>query len=335
MSGLVSVIIPCRNERKAIERTVRAICASDYEKIEVIIVDGMSDDGTRDIIHTLMMQDPRVKMIDNPKKLTPYAFNIGIVHARGEYIQIVGSRNVMAPDYLSLLIKTLKERPEVACVGGDYQHVANSPEGEVIALAMESKFGVGAGNYRTMRIDAFVDTVGVPMYRSSIFRDVGFFDERLTRNQDDEFNFRLRERGLKIFYVHNAKVTYLVRGSLKKAFHQFSQYGYFKVFVNQLHGTVTTMRQVVPAAFLGFWVVLAPLIAIIEPLRPLLGFAILLYVLTGLSMAGRRVGLIKRFKVLFACFVLHIGYGYGYWVGIWDFMISKREPRLSFQGQTT
>src|SRR5688500_14144488 len=101
----------------------------------------------------------------------------------------------------------LKMRPEVACVGGDYQHVHDSEAGRYISLAMESKFGMGSGNYRTLTSNSLVDTVGVPMYRRSIFKEVGYFDEALTRNQDDEFNFRVSQRGYKIMYVHAAKVT--------------------------------------------------------------------------------------------------------------------------------
>src|SRR5690606_28138418 len=142
----------------------RAILASSYPNLEVLVVDGMSEDGTREVLARLTLEDPRVRMIDNTKKLTPYAFNLGVENASGEYIQIVGSRNVMASDYLSILVETLKSRPDVACVGGDYQHVSDSNWGRWIALAMESKFGVGGGNYRTMSDNAYVDTVGVPMY---------------------------------------------------------------------------------------------------------------------------------------------------------------------------
>lgn len=326
VSQFISVILPCRNERKNIERSVRAILASTHENFEVIVVDGQSDDGTRDILRSLSMQDPRVKIVDNPKKLTAFALNIGVVHARGEFVQIVGARQMIAPDYLALLLKIMQSRADVVCAGGSDRPVADSPWGEVMALALESKFGVGASNYRTMRMDCYVDTVGVPMYRTSVFREIGTFDERLTQNQEDEFHFRLEQKGRKIFYVHNAKVTYLVSGSLKESFRQSFQRGYIKVFVNQLHGVVTTSRQMIPAAFVAFWVVFLPWAGLLPGLRPVAGFIALLYALTGLVMAGRKVGLIRRFQVLFACFVLHLGYGLGYWAGIWNFLIKKREP---------
>src|SRR5262249_52799131 len=158
-----------------------------------------------------------------------------------------------------ILVQTLKEDPRVGCVGGHYKHVYDTPVSRFISLAMESKFGVGMGNYRTMKRDAEVDTVGIPLYRRKIFDEVGFFDERLTRNQDADFNFRVRQKGYKILYVNSAHATYLVRGSFQKAFRQFFQYGYFKVFVNQKHKAITTVRQVVPAAFVAFWTVLLPL----------------------------------------------------------------------------
>ncbi|HMN68502.1 MAG TPA: glycosyltransferase family 2 protein [Bdellovibrionales bacterium] len=313
MSRMVSVVIPCRNEVRAIEATVRAILEQDYPEIEVLVVDGRSEDGTRDVLARLEREDSRVRMIDNPHKLTPYAFNLGVKNARGGFVQIVGSRNVMARDYLSLLVQELGKDPSVACVGGDYQHVSDSEAGRLISRAMESRFGVGGGNYRTMTGDRDVDTVGVPMYRANIFHEVGYFDENLTRNQDDDFNFRVTQKGHRIRYVHAAKVTYLVRGSFKKAFQQFSQYGYFKVFVNKKHGAVTTWRQVVPAAFLAFWVMGLP----------------------GMLLAGQGLGFVDRLYVLATCFVLHVGYGYGYWKGIWDFLIQRRDPSANFQKQTT
>lgn len=197
-TALVSVVIPCRNEVKSIRATVLAILAGDYQNLEIIVVDGMSEDGTRQVLEQLTHEDARVRMVDNPMKKTPYAFNLGVKHSRGEFVQIVGSRNVLASDYIQILMFTLEQHADVACVGGDFQHVADSPSGEYLAQAMESKFGVGFGNYCTMQKNAFVDTVGIPMYRRSIFTDVGLFDEKLTRNQDDDFNFRVRAKGYKI-----------------------------------------------------------------------------------------------------------------------------------------
>lgn len=334
MSGLVSVVIPCRNEVNAIRETVEAALNSSYPNVEVLVVDGMSEDGTRDVLKAMSAADPRVRMVDNEKKLTPFAFNLGVQNAAGEYVQIVGARNVLDRDYIAILVDVLKSRPDVACVGGDYQHVYNSDAGALIAQAMESKFGVGMGNYRTMSENTYVDTVGIPLYRASIFNDVGLFDERLTRNQDDEYNFRVRQRGFKIMYVHAAKATYLVRGSLKKAFWQFFQYGYFKVFVNKKHGAITTLRQIVPALFVAFWVLGALFTALVPSFAMVLLFVAILYSLLGLALTGPG-GPLRRARVLGACFVLHMGYGLGYWAGIWDFLVRRRPPRLAFQGQTT
>ncbi len=335
MSGLVSVVIPCRNERQHIAATVNAILKSNYPSVEVLVVDGMSDDGTREVLAGIATKDQRLRVVDNVKQLTPFAFNLGVQNAGGEFVQIVGSRNVLDPDYIPILVGTLQTRPDVACVGGDYQHVYDSKQGRLIAKAMESKFGVGAGNYRTMSDDAYVDTVGIPLYRASIFKDVGMFDERLTRNQDDEFNFRVTQKGFKILYVHAAKATYLVRGSLKKAFWQFFQYGYFKVFVNKKHGAVTTLRQIVPALFVAFWALGVPFAWFAPGFHFVLGSVAALYMFLGIVFAGRGVGLSSRPQIMLTCFVLHIGYGFGYWAGIWDFLVAKRSPRLSFQRQTT
>lgn len=332
---LVSVVIPCRNEVKAIRKTVLAILGSDYPNLEVLVVDGMSNDGTRDVLQQLEKEDERVRMIDNPKMLTPFAFNLGVVSARGVYIQIVGSRNVLAPNYLSILVNALVAHPEVDCVGGDYQHVSDSAGGRYLAMAMESKFGVGMGNYRTMQEDMLVDTVGVPMYRRSIFDAVGLFDEALTRNQDDDFNFRLTQRKKKIMYVHSAKTTYLVRASLRKAFNQFFQYGYFKVFVNRKHKRVTTLRQMIPPLFVAALAIGLPLSAVFSFVYVLMNLMIVSYAALGMVLAGKSIGFRSRVHILGCCFLMHLGYGLGYWQGIWDFLVIHRAPRQSMQQQTT
>lgn len=335
MDPMISVVIPCRNEVNAIGACVAAIFANDYSSLEVLVVDGMSTDGTRELLEKLKAKYSSLRVIDNPQALTPFAFNLGVKNARGEYIQIVGSRNILAPDYLRLLKQALDANPGVACVGGDYQHVYDSDAGRLVAAAMESRFGVGGSNYRTKTEDTFVDTVGVPMYRRAIFNEVGYFDENLTRNQDDDFNFRVTQRGGKILYVHAAKVTYLVRGSLTKAFNQFKQYGYFKVFVNKKHKAVTTSRQLVPAAFVAFLFLGLPWCVFSLLFAQVYGFILVMYLVTGFALAGRGLSIIDRLRVVSVCFVLHLGYGLGYWQGILDFLIFSRAPRENFQRQTT
>lgn len=332
----VSVAIPCRNEEKNIEECVLSILNSDYPNVDVTVVDGMSTDATRDILEALSRKYPNVKYVDNPKQLTPYAFNLGVKNSDGYYVQIVGSRNVLAPDYLSKLVEILEKDPQTACVGGDYQHSFENETAKFISFAMESKFGVGSDNYRTMKEDCYVDTVGVPMYRREIFDEIGYFDERLTRNQDDDFNFRVTSKGHKIFYRADAKVKYFVRGSLNKAFKQFSQYGYFKVFVNKKHKTVTTLRQLVPAAFVLF-ALLGGLLSLVSD-DFLIAYLLvwLLYFSLGFA-AGSAFS--KKFpeilQIQLAILVLHLGYGYGYLKGVIDFLILGKEPSTGMQTQTT
>ena len=332
----VSVVIPCRNEEKNIRGCVESILGSNYNNLEVVVVDGMSDDNTREILSEMTKEYSNVKFVDNPHKLTPFAFNIGSKAATGFYVQIVGSRNTLDPDYIHLLVQALESNPEIACVGGDYQHAYDTDFSRFITYAMESKFGVGSSNYRTKKESAFVDTVGIPMYRKSIFDEIGYFDERLTRNQDDDFNYRVTQKGYKIFYVFEAKTQYFVRGSLKKLFKQFSQYGYFKVFVNKKHKTVTTLRQLVPVIFLLFLILGLPLSIFVSKFVYLYALGILLYLFVGAmsSMIFTK----KPFEIIatqLSALVMHIGYGWGYLKGIFDFLILGREPSSNMKKQTT
>jgi cellulose synthase/poly-beta-1,6-N-acetylglucosamine synthase-like glycosyltransferase len=334
--GRVSAFIPCRNEVKYIKNCVEAILANNYPDIEIIVVDGMSDDGTREILKDLCERHANIKVIDNPNRLTPFAFNLGVLNSTGEFVQIAGARNVLAQDYLGILVDTLKKYPQVGCVGGDYQHTYENEDSKFISQAMESKFGVGGSNYRTMQEDCFVDTVGVPMYRKTIFGEVGMFDERLTRNQDDEFNYRVTQKGYKIKYVHRAKTLYYVRASLDKAFSQFFQYGYFKVFVNQKHKTFTTLRQLVPPAFVAFLFLGLMLSFIALPIAFVYIAVLMLYALLGWqSTAEFTPHFRERLTIQKAILILHLAYGLGYLRGIWDFLVWHRQPQARLQKQTT
>ena len=328
----VSIIIPCRNEVAHIAKCLRQAVATATPSItvEVCVVDGMSNDGTREAIQAFASQFPQVRMIDNLAQTTPQAFNLGIANTDGEYVCIIGARMLLEANYLTVCLEKLTASPDLRCVGGRLENEYETYVSRLIALAMASPFGVGGGNWRIRTKDSFVDTVTAPLYPRSLFKEVGLFDEELMRNQDDEFNFRVTKAGHKILFTADTSLKYFVRAAYGKLFRQYFQYGYWKVFVNKKHKAVTSMRQLVPAIFvLGLLVALTT--GWIHPWwRISVGFGITAYIAMALVM-GVRVGATASQLpgVMAGFFILHLSYGLGYWNGILDFIILGRKPRSS------
>lgn len=336
----ICVVIPCRNEVNFIEECVRAIYDSEgLEEYEIIvhIVDGMSNDGTREKIAALKDNFPSLLLVDNIKKLTPFAFNLGIKACPdATYFQIIGARHIVSSNYLSNALKKIESDQSVWCVGGKIINEYLSDTGKIIAVSMGSAFGMGLGNFRTLNESGFTDTVTSPMYPAKVFEKIGYFDEDLVRNQDDDFNYRVSEAGGKIFLDADISLKYYVRGTFKGLARQFFQYGYWKVYVNKKHGAVTTIRQLVPPLFV-LYLALLP-VALIVGLVPFTIFSIplVLYVLLDITVATKTAlqEKVNLFKLMFTYPILHITYGAGYWKGLLHFVLldrkpSEREKRLS------
>jgi len=198
---LVSIVIPCRNEIEHIQEVINCIYENNYPRdlIEVLIVDGMSNDGTRELLSKIHYKYNQIKIIDNPRQKTPFAFNLGVKQAKGDVIMICGARFLLSKNYINEIVEILNNRPEVGCVGGRIVNIYENRTSEIISKAMSSKFGVGFNNFRTINEDVYVDTVTPPAFRKSIFKELGYFDERLTRNQDDDFSYRLLKVVIKYF----------------------------------------------------------------------------------------------------------------------------------------
>ena len=327
----ISIVIPCRNEAPYIDNCLSNILASEGIELwdhQIFVVDGMSDDGTREIVRDWTAKNGRIHLVDNPQQLTPYAFNLGI-KAGGEvdFFQIVGARHFLSPNYLATCVRRLQESAEVDCVGGRIVNEFANETGRIIATAMGTSFGMGLGNFRTLHQSGYTDTVTSPMYRYDVLRRIGWFDERLVRNQDDDFNFRVTQAGGKIYYEHSISLRYVVRGDYRQLWRQFYQYGYWKVFVNRKHQTVTTFRQLVPPAFvlyLMLWMLSGFNFAIFQVgSLPLLVYVFLLVMVSNKNALSEKVsffGLMKTFPLL------HVSYGLGYLLGIWHFLVLKRDP---------
>ncbi len=317
----VTVIMPIRNEARVIANTLGRVLAQDYpaDCMEVLVVDGISDDGTRQIVWDLRQQKhSNLYLLDNPGKIVPTGMNIALRQAKGEIIIRVDGHCMIAPDYVRKCMEHI-QNDGVAGVGGSMESIGETSVAKAIAIGMSSPFGVGNSAFRTVSGETkLVDTVPFPAYTRNIIERVGLYDEELVRNQDDEYNYRIREMGSKILLAEDIHSTYFSRTSIKSLWRQYYQYGYWKVRVLQKHPRQMSLRQFVPPAF-----VLALLVSVLVALLPvihLLGLLVpLLYLIANLSAsvitsAKRGWKYLPLLPIVFV--ILHLSYGFGFLVGL-------------------
>jgi glycosyltransferase involved in cell wall biosynthesis len=325
----VSITIPCRNEQTYIGKCLDSLVKLNYskEKLLVFVVDGKSDDSTVEIVQEYSENYPWIKLLENNKMYTPFALNIGLQASDASIKIILGAHSELDANYVRNCVEVLQKKIDVGCVGGVIRNIYENYSSEVIGLAMSSAFGVGDATFRTGGADGYVDTVAFGAYRNEVFEKIGYFDEDLVRNQDDEFNFRLIRNGYKIFLNNDIMSNYFVRGNYSKLYRQYYQYGYWKVFVNIKHRTVTTWRQLIPALFVMFLFFTPLLFILSEKVTGLYLFGILSYLCTAAYFSLKKTKVFSVFlSVIMVFFTLHLSYGCGYLMGIGRFLILKRKP---------
>ena len=246
---LVSVIVPCRNEVRHIATFLECMLRQERPfKIEILIADGLSDDGTRDIIHRYSEKHPEVRVLDNPDRVVSAALNAAIKASKGEIIIRADVHTEYASDYLLKCVDVL-ERTNADNVGGPWIARGDGFLSTVIATAFQSPFCVGGAHGHDPNYEGIVDTVYLGCWRRGIFDRIGLFDSTLVRNQDDELNLRLTRCGGKVWQSAKIRSWYRPRSSLSALFRQYSQYGFWKVRVIRKHGTPASWRHLVPACF--------------------------------------------------------------------------------------
>jgi len=318
---MVSVVMPVRNEEAYIRMSIGSVLEQDYpaECLEVIVADGMSTDGTRRIVESIRADHPNVRVIENAGKKVATGLNAAITHARGDIIIRVDGHCTIAPDYVSRCVEHIR-RDGVDCVGGAIHTIGETVLGEVIAAATSSRFGVGNSAFRTAsNVTKLTDTVPFPAYTRHIIDLAGPYDEELVRNQDDEYNYRLRKLGARLLLASDIFSSYYSRSSFKSLWRQYYEYGYWKVRVMQKHPRQMRWRQFVPPAFVttvGVCILLLPVwLAADIPLALVAG----LYFAASLSVsvmitAHRSWRIFPLLPVAFA--TIHAAYGTGFLVGL-------------------
>jgi glycosyltransferase involved in cell wall biosynthesis len=338
---VVTVIMPIRNEEGFIARSLGAIVAQDYpaDLLHILVVDGMSDDATRSVVQQMIDANtaqnaaarPTIRLLDNPARIVPTAFNIGLQHAEGDVIVRVDGHCEIAPDYVRRCVEAL-DQTGADNVGGLMRAVGQGAEAEAIALATSSPFGVGGARFHYATEAGWVDTVYLGAYRREVFERIGGFDEELVRNQDDEFNFRLTQAGGKIWLDPAIKSLYYSRASLLRLWRQYYQYGFYKVRVMQKRGGVASWRHLVPGAFVLSLVGSLALALLLR--KPLLGLGVLgPYALANAAASlktaqGNRV-LLRWLPLVF--FTLHTAYGIGFLAGLWHWTRAPQADALKAQ----
>jgi glycosyltransferase involved in cell wall biosynthesis len=318
-----------RNEARYIEGCLRSILAQDYppEQIEILVVDGMSNDGTRQIATEFAQRDSRIRLLDNLQRIVPTAMNKGISTAQGEIVIRVDGHTVIAQDYVRRCVEVLATTG-ADNVGGAMRAASDTWIGKTIVLATSSPFGVGGARFHYAEKPGWVDTVYMGAYRREVFDRIGLFDEELVRNQDDELNFRLIQSGGKIWLDPKIRSTYFSRSTLRGLWKQYFEYGFWKVRVIQKHRRPASWRHLVPGAFVLSlasslvlsWIVWSPLFL----------FAILLpYSLVSLSVSiwiAAREGWRYAPILPLAFATMHLAYGFGFLAGIARFGFAKARP---------
>jgi succinoglycan biosynthesis protein ExoA len=329
----VSVVMPVRNEADFIERSLNAVLAQTYphDLLEIIIADGFSTDDTRVLIAKLKnTTDIPIKIVDNPQGIAPTGLNAAIAVAGGEIIVRVDGHCEIAADYVANCVRHLQKNAAEA-VGGPIETVGETATAQAIAVAMSSNFGVGGSAFRCARDrEMYVDTVAFPGYKREIFDRIGFFNEELVRNQDDEFSYRLRKAGGKILLAPDVRVRYYSRSNFKSLWRQYFQYGFWKVRVLQLHPKQMSPRQFVPFAFVAA-VAVTTLWSLFSEYGRWAFLGVLAFYLTANTAATLKAAARIKFTALpfvsLSFTILHFSYGLGFCRGLLAFRNKWHENR--------
>lgn len=333
----VSVIIPARNEAGFIGRALGSILAGDYPaaRMEVIVADGMSTDATRQQIAGHAARDGRVRMIDNPERITPAGLNRAIDAARGEIIARIDAHAAVASDYLSRCVDYL-ESTGADNVGGAMRTLPQSsgPFSRAIVAALTHRFGVGNSYFRITSAETlearWVDTVFGGCWRREVFERVGKFNPRLKRSQDMEFSLRLKAAGGKTLLAPEIRTDYYARSDLRSFWRHNFRNGEWAVLPFLYSDVIpVSVRHLAPLLFVT--AVIAGAAALRWTAWPLATVAIP-YVVLNLAASAhaawrdRRLALLALMPVVFAS--LHCGYGLGSLAGIARTIIARPRARI-------
>ncbi len=320
----VSIVMPVRDERDFIAGELEAILTQDYPHslIQVLVVDGQSQDGTARIATDFSERFKRqgfrdYKVLSNQRRTTPAALNVGIAEADGDIIFRIDGHSRVRSDHVSHCISVL-DRTLADNVGGGLDAIGRTKTGRAIALATTSRFGVGGSTFRHGKTAGWAQTVYPGAFRKEVFARVGVFDEELVRNQDDEFNLRLTQHGGRIWFDPEIRTEHYARDSLAAHLKQHFEFGLYKVLVMHKRQQVASVRHLVPGAFVTALATGTVLSVVLRSRRYLVAVTIP-YAMASVAAASWTARHTPRLvpRLIAAYATMHVGYGAGSLAGLW------------------
>lgn len=324
----VSIVMPIRNESDFIARTVDTILKNDYpeDKLEVIVADGMSTDDTQQIVRNMATNDQRVRLIENTGKIVSTGLNAALRQIRGDIFIRIDGHCEIPNDFIRKSVQTLLAKPEAWVAGGYWKTISKGTVGQAISAATQSPVGVGNARHRLGNYNGWVDTLPYGAHHKWVLDKIGYFDEQLVRNQDDEFNMRICISGGKIWLSSDIWSIYYARSSLKKLWRQYFQYGFWRIRTIQKHGRPATLRQMAPMLLVLSMVLLLISGLMWTGFRWLLAAEVIVYVaglFYGASDVLKQAGLKCALLAPLIFIILHFGYGIGCFWGIVRFVLFR------------
>ena len=341
-----SIIIPVLNEERFIEECIESVVSNtdDIEKMEIIIIDGGSEDTTVEIVKKISSKYQNVILLHNPKKITPISLNLGIKESSGEFIVRLDAHALYSKNYVNKCIQVLENSDEnIGNVGGfiETKSTNSSIFSRAVSLCLSSIFGVGISKFRISKPTKkeFVDTVPFGCFRRSLFDELGFFNEEEPRNEDLEFNQRILRADKKIILDPDIHSTYFSRSTLNKLFSQ--QFDNGKIVTNKYRGKESfhKLRHFVPLLFFTYLLSI-PFFSLFENIYlteyNLYLYPGFLYLILNVSfsifIALRNKDILLFPSLIFVFFVIHFSYGLGSFFGL--FQIEKKVSLQEFLEET-
>ena len=323
----VSIIVPCRNERPYIEGFCAGVLRQQLApgwRWQLVVADGQSDDGTRELLQGLAAADLRIEWVDNPARIVSTGLNAALERATGEVVVRMDVHSEYADDYVAQCVAVLAETG-ADNVGGPWRAVPDpggGPLQQAVAAAFQSRWVAGGALSRRLDHAGWVDTVYLGAWPRRTFERFGSFDETLVRNQDDEHNLRIVRGGGRVWQSSRIRSVYRPRAALSQVFRQYLQYGYWKPFVMKKHGQAASLRHVLPGVFVAV-LALSALVAIAGSTAwPFAGLAVSyglgVLAMTAAIARSQKPAPAALWRVPAVIAAYHFGYGIGSLLGGWD-----------------